>query len=130
MTDNHLPDAQLDPRLLKYLGAHHEIDYSRKFAIKQSYHRVDMIDDRDLASMVKPTYKYGTKIVLNDDSIYLLNRLYIYFCDNCGVQHVNEWHHIQTLINTHPMLKELWDQFEAALILCGSIELANRGRLG
>lgn len=130
MSDDHLPKAVVDPNLLKYLGGLHEVDYTRRYPVYQKPSRIDMIDDRDLAFTMRTTYKYGSKLVLNDDGVYMLNRLYTYFRDNCGVTHVNDWHHIQTLINTHPMLKELWDQFEAALVLCGSIELANRGRLG
>lgn len=129
MTNNHLPDAQIDPNLLEYLGATAEVDYSRRFLTRYRLERLDTIDDRDLLFTTMPTYKYGSKIVLNDDGVYFLNRLYAYYRDHCGVAHLNDWHHVYAMIDTHPMLRELWDQFEAAMVLCGSRELLEKGRL-
>ena len=129
MTDNHLPQSELDPELLEYLGAVSEIDYTRRFAIFQRPERVNLIDDRDFSLTFQPTYKYGNKLVLNEQGVYLLNRLFRYFKDNAGVSHIGTWHHVETMIKTYPMLEELWEQFEVALVLCSEHIDPNKGRL-
>lgn len=129
MTDNHLPAAEINPELIKYLGAHSEVDYSRKFSIHQKPERLRLMDDRDFSLTFAPTYKYGSKLVLNDQGVYLLNRLFAYHRDNSGVAHVTQWHHLQAMIKTYPILEELWEKFEVALALCSENIDPNQGRL-
>lgn len=129
MTDNHLPSAELDPALLDHLRTRQEVDYSNRYAVYQQPVRIDFIDDRDLAFTSVPTYKYGSKISLSDESVYLLNRLYAYYKDYSGVAHLNQWHHVHAMIRTYPMLQELWDKFEVALALHVEHEKVRQGKL-
>jgi hypothetical protein len=125
MTANNMPEAKLDPALLAELHALQEVEYTRRFA---KIEPITSFRDCDL-SMNIPMYKYGHKVILNDEGIYLLNRLYAYYKDYSGVAHLNDWHHVHALIKTYPILQELWDQFETALTLCGEHEKVKRGQL-
>lgn len=129
MSKEHLPQANVDPKLLEELNAVHEVDYSRKYMIPISMPGLNRIDDRHSLYTTIPTYRYGNKLILSDEGVYLLNRLYAYYRDYSGVAHLNDWHHVHALIKTYPMLQELWEQFETALALCDEHEKVKRGKL-
>lgn len=129
MNNNHLPQAKVDPNLLEHLNALQEVEYTRKYSIPVCHQRFNKIDDRDAYYTCAPTSRYGSKIILSDEGVYLLNRLYAYHENYSGVAHLTDWHHIHALIKTYPMLQELWDQFEAALVLCDEHIKVRQGKL-
>ena len=130
MTDDHMPSAKLDPKLLHKINGKQLIDLSYKFPELTQEARVASIDDRDLYSTSMLTYKYGHRIILNDAGVYYLNRLHHYYEDNkYGPRQFGFNDHIYSMMKTYPILQELWDQFEATLILCGGHDETLKGKL-
>jgi len=126
--DPYLPEAILDNRLRHNIQGHHSINYQYKYPCIPKDFKIDLMDDRDVTPFDKMCFKYGHNIVTSDLGIYYLNRLQQYYDNNYGMSQVTVPQHIQTMIDTYPILKEKWDEFYALLILCDGHVEERRGK--